>query len=125
MRTDRDGDQEAVRTILSEGFTRTELDQLPFGISVPLRDAIWRCRKNPSPDLNSDALSFIGRNDLAELASKVDPGYYMKPNLRESREGVSCWLFVNPPTLERTELILVPVIIGTYQEARRSFAVRG
>ncbi|KAI8350725.1 hypothetical protein B0O80DRAFT_124721 [Mortierella sp. GBAus27b] len=87
MRNDGDGDREAVRTILSEGFTRTELDQLPFGISVPLRDAIWRCRKNPSPDLNSDALSFIGRNDLAELASKVDPGYYMKPNSRESREG--------------------------------------
>ncbi|KAF9956767.1 Anaphase-promoting complex subunit 1 [Modicella reniformis] len=87
MKDDGDGNQGAVRAVVNEGFTRTELDQLPFGISVPLREAIWRCRRNPSPDLSSDALSFIGRNDLAELASKHGPGYYMKPPSRETVES--------------------------------------
>lgn len=79
MTSGGDGDRSAVRAIVGEAFTHIQLDQMPFGISVPLREALWRCRRNPSPDLNSDELSFIGRNDLAELASNRDPGYYIKP----------------------------------------------
>jgi hypothetical protein len=89
MKGEGDGSLNAVRAIVGEGLTRTELDQLPFGISVPLREAIWKCRRNPSPDLNSDALSFIGRNDLAELASKCGPGYYIKSPSKET--GVGPW----------------------------------
>ncbi|KAI1304580.1 Anaphase-promoting complex subunit 1 [Mortierella claussenii] len=86
LMTEDDGDQSAVRAIASEAFTDTQLDQLPFGVSIPLREALWKCRRNPSPDLSSDALSFIGRNDLAELASKRTPGYYMKPPSRDKDE---------------------------------------
>ncbi|KAG0315015.1 Anaphase-promoting complex subunit 1 [Linnemannia gamsii] len=74
------GDQSAVRAIVKERFSTTQLDQLPFGISVPLREALWKCRNNPPPDMDSFALSFIGRNDLAELKSNRMPGYYMKPS---------------------------------------------
>ncbi|KAF9112479.1 Anaphase-promoting complex subunit 1 [Mortierella sp. AM989] len=81
------GDQSVVRAIVDEGFTRSQLDQLPFGVSVPLREALWKCRRNPSPDLNSNALSFIGRNDLAELASEKSPGYYMKPPSQNKKES--------------------------------------
>ncbi|KAG0011980.1 Anaphase-promoting complex subunit 1, partial [Entomortierella chlamydospora] len=81
-----DGDQSAVRAIVDEAFTNNQLDQLPFGVSVPLREALWKCRRDPSPDLNSDALSFIGRNDLAELASKMSSGYYMKPPSQDKTE---------------------------------------
>ncbi|KAF9299405.1 Anaphase-promoting complex subunit 1 [Linnemannia elongata] len=73
------GDQSAVRAIVEERFSTTQLDQLPFGISVPLREALWKCRNNPPPDMDSYALSFIGRNDLAELKSNRMPGYYIKP----------------------------------------------
>ncbi|KAK3835542.1 MAG: hypothetical protein J3R72DRAFT_494161 [Linnemannia gamsii] len=72
------GDQSAVRAIVEERFTTTHLDQLPFGISVPLREALWKCRNNPPRDMDSFALSFIGRNDLAELRSNQMPGYYIK-----------------------------------------------
>ncbi|KAF9150117.1 Anaphase-promoting complex subunit 1 [Linnemannia schmuckeri] len=73
------GDQSAVRAIVEERFSTTQLDQLPFGISVPLREALWKCRNNPPPGMDSYALSFIGRNDLAELKSNRMPGYYIKP----------------------------------------------
>ncbi|KAF9207246.1 Anaphase-promoting complex subunit 1 [Haplosporangium sp. Z 27] len=86
LMSDEDGEQSAVRAIVDEGFSNSQLDQLPFGVSVPLREALWKCRRNPSPDLNSDALSFIGRNDLAELASKKSPGYYMKPPSQDKTE---------------------------------------
>ncbi|KAF9126351.1 Anaphase-promoting complex subunit 1 [Mortierella sp. 14UC] len=76
---DEAGNQSAVRAIVDERFTSTQLDQLPFGISVPLREALWKCRNNPPPDMDSFALSFIGRNDLAELRSNQVPGYYIKP----------------------------------------------
>ncbi|KAF9576016.1 Anaphase-promoting complex subunit 1 [Mortierella alpina] len=72
------GDQSAVRALVDENFTSMQLDQLPFGLSTPLREALWKCRKNPPPDLNSNGLSVIGRNDLAELKSDQAPGYYMK-----------------------------------------------
>ncbi|CAO3574996.1 unnamed protein product [Mortierella alpina] len=72
------GDQGAVRALVDETFTSMQLDQLPFGLSTPLREALWKCRRNPPADLNSDGLSLIGRNDLAELKSDQAPGYYMK-----------------------------------------------
>ncbi|KAF9936669.1 Anaphase-promoting complex subunit 1 [Mortierella alpina] len=72
------GDQSAVRALVDETFTSMQLDQLPFGLSTPLREALWKCRRNPSPDLNSNGLSLIGRNDLAELKSDQAPGYYMR-----------------------------------------------
>ncbi|KAF9904755.1 Anaphase-promoting complex subunit 1 [Linnemannia zychae] len=80
---DETGYQSTVRAIVEERFTSMQLDQLPFGISVPLREALWKCRNNPPPDMDSFALSFIGRNDLAELRSNQAPGYYMKPPVQD------------------------------------------
>lgn len=74
---DIDGEQAVVRALASDEFSNTFLDQLPFGVSLPLREAIWKCRRNPSPDLGPKALSFIGRNDLAELKSIKQPGHYI------------------------------------------------
>ncbi|KAG0212923.1 Anaphase-promoting complex subunit 1 [Mortierella sp. GBA30] len=79
LMNDPEGDQSAVRALVDEAFTNMQLDQLPFGVSVPLREALWKCRRNPPSDLSSNALSLIGRNDLAELKSDQNPGYYMKP----------------------------------------------
>ncbi|KAG0344650.1 Anaphase-promoting complex subunit 1 [Podila humilis] len=73
---DVDGEQAVVRALASDEFSSAYLDQLPFGVALPLREAISRCRRNPSPNLGPKALSFIGRNDLAELKSSKDPGQY-------------------------------------------------
>ncbi|KAG0261648.1 Anaphase-promoting complex subunit 1 [Mortierella polycephala] len=74
-----DGSHGTARALVNEAFTGMQLDQLPFGVSIPLREALWMCRRNPPLDMESDALSLIGRDDLAELKSGRSPGYYMKP----------------------------------------------
>ncbi|KAF9181463.1 Dicer-like protein 1 [Haplosporangium sp. Z 767] len=76
---DVDGNHSTARALVSESLTGMQLDQLPFGVSIPLREALWMCRRNPPLDMESDALSLIGRDDLAELKSGHSPGYYMKP----------------------------------------------
>ncbi|KAG0353781.1 Anaphase-promoting complex subunit 1 [Podila minutissima] len=83
---DIDGEQAVVRALASDEFSNTFLDQLPFGVSLPLREAIWKCRRNPSPDLGPKALSFIGRNDLAELKSINQPGHYITMPSRRATE---------------------------------------
>ncbi|KAF9379080.1 Anaphase-promoting complex subunit 1 [Podila verticillata] len=83
---DIDGEQAVVRALASDDFSNTFLDQLPFGVSLPLREAIWKCRRNPSPDLGPKALSFIGRNDLAELKSIKQPGHYITLPSRRATE---------------------------------------
>ncbi|KAF9321088.1 Anaphase-promoting complex subunit 1 [Podila horticola] len=88
---DIDGEQAVVRALASDEFSNTFLDQLPFGVSLPLREAIWKCRRNPSPDLSPKALSFIGRNDLAELKSINQPGHYITMPSRRATEPTKKW----------------------------------
>ncbi|KAG0040761.1 Anaphase-promoting complex subunit 1 [Podila clonocystis] len=88
---DIDGEQAVVRALASGEFSNTFLDQLPFGVSLPLREAIWKCRRNPSPDLGPKALSFIGRNDLAELKSINQPGHYITMPSRRATEPAKKW----------------------------------
>ncbi|KAG0035665.1 Anaphase-promoting complex subunit 1 [Podila clonocystis] len=88
---DIDGEQAVVRALASDKFSNTFLDQLPFGVSLPLREAIWKCRRNPSPDLGPKALSFIGRNDLAELKSINQPGHYITMPSRRVTEPAKKW----------------------------------
>lgn len=91
------GDQSAIRALVDETFTSMQLDQLPFGLSTPLREALWKCRRNPPSDLNSNGLSLIGRNDLAELKSDQAPGYYMKLPSQVKKDV--CNYYANPNTL--------------------------
>ncbi|XP_042188990.1 anaphase-promoting complex subunit 1 [Callorhinchus milii] len=49
-------------------FTLKDLESLPFGVAIPIRDAIYHCREQPSSDWSQDACSLIGRQDLSKQA---------------------------------------------------------
>uniref|UniRef100_A0A4W3J5N0 Anaphase promoting complex subunit 1 n=1 Tax=Callorhinchus milii TaxID=7868 RepID=A0A4W3J5N0_CALMI len=53
---------------ISAEFTLKDLESLPFGVAIPIRDAIYHCREQPSSDWSQDACSLIGRQDLSKQA---------------------------------------------------------
>ncbi|KAL6068526.1 Anaphase-promoting complex subunit 1 [Balamuthia mandrillaris] len=58
--------QRVVLSMAHEGFTLEQLNNLPFGVAVPLRDAIQQCRAGNIPTgWPVAAYHLLGRNDLA------------------------------------------------------------
>lgn len=55
--------QRVVETLVQEGFQT--LDSIPFGISFPLRKAIFETRHFPEPNLTAESYLLIDRQDLA------------------------------------------------------------
>ncbi|TRY97620.1 hypothetical protein DNTS_004749 [Danionella cerebrum] len=53
------------------GFTLKDLESVPFGVALPIRDAIYQCREHPSSDWSEDVCALIGRQDLTRQAHKV------------------------------------------------------
>lgn len=52
----------------SQGFTLRDLETLPFGIALPIRDAIYHCREQPASDWPEAVCLLIGRQDLSKQA---------------------------------------------------------
>ncbi|ELK26073.1 Anaphase-promoting complex subunit 1 [Myotis davidii] len=50
------------------GFTLRDLETLPFGIALPIRDAIYHCREQPAADWPEAVCLLIGRQDLSKQA---------------------------------------------------------
>uniref|UniRef100_A0A7M4EZL1 Anaphase-promoting complex subunit 1 n=1 Tax=Crocodylus porosus TaxID=8502 RepID=A0A7M4EZL1_CROPO len=50
------------------GFTLRDLESLPFGVALPIRDAIYRCREQPASDWPEAVCLLIGRQDLSKQA---------------------------------------------------------
>ncbi|XP_073096980.1 anaphase-promoting complex subunit 1 isoform X3 [Manis javanica] len=50
------------------GFTLRDLETLPFGIALPIRDAIYHCREQPASDWPEAVCLLIGRQDLSKQA---------------------------------------------------------
>ncbi|KAK7806339.1 hypothetical protein U0070_020191 [Myodes glareolus] len=50
------------------GFTLRDLETLPFGIALPIRDAIYHCREQPDSDWSEAVCLLIGRQDLSKQA---------------------------------------------------------
>ncbi len=50
-----------------QGLTIQDVATLPIGVSLPLLDAIHRCRMQPSSDWPSAAFHLIGRDDCARM----------------------------------------------------------
>ncbi|CAG8436254.1 8034_t:CDS:2 [Ambispora gerdemannii] len=63
------GPASMILKMVQEGFKLKDVDALPFGIALPLREAIRKCRMRPPNDWPGDAYILIGREDLAELIS--------------------------------------------------------
>lgn len=57
--------------ILDLGFTLKDLESVPFGVALPIREAIYRCREQPCPDWSEDVCLLIGRQDLTKQAHKM------------------------------------------------------
>lgn len=50
--------------MVEDNFCRTDLEALPFGIALPLQDALFSCRQNPKSSWRYRAFALIGREDL-------------------------------------------------------------
>lgn len=57
--------QKVVLGMVTAGITPAELECLPIGMALPLRESIWSCRHNPPLDWPAAAYVLIGREDLA------------------------------------------------------------
>ncbi|KAK1170590.1 anaphase-promoting complex subunit 1 isoform X1 [Acipenser oxyrinchus oxyrinchus] len=57
--------------LTNSGFTLKDLESVPFGAALPIRDAIYQCRKQPSSDWSEAVCLLIGRQDLTKQAHEV------------------------------------------------------
>lgn len=53
------------------GFTLKDLESVPFGVALPIREAIYRCREQPYSDWSEEVCLLIGRQDLTKQAHKM------------------------------------------------------
>uniref|UniRef100_A0A8D2MP82 Anaphase-promoting complex subunit 1 n=1 Tax=Zonotrichia albicollis TaxID=44394 RepID=A0A8D2MP82_ZONAL len=60
--------EKLVLWMTSVGFTLRDLESLPFGVALPIRDAIYQCREQPSSDWPEAVCLLIGRQDLSKQA---------------------------------------------------------
>ena len=61
------GAEEMVQEMIKRDFTAHDLNQLPVGLSLPFREALFACKSSPPDYFPYDAYLLIGREDLAEL----------------------------------------------------------
>ncbi|WCJ19904.1 Anaphase-promoting complex subunit 1 [Euphorbia peplus] len=54
-----------VLAMVGERFGLQQLDSLPFGVSLPLRHVLDKCRDSPPTDWPAAAYALLGREDLA------------------------------------------------------------
>uniref|UniRef100_A0A8C8SU53 Anaphase-promoting complex subunit 1 n=1 Tax=Pelusios castaneus TaxID=367368 RepID=A0A8C8SU53_9SAUR len=66
----------------SVGFTLRDLESLPFGVALPIRDAIYHCREQPASDWPEAVCLLIGRQDLSKQACEG--------NLAKGKSVLSC-----------------------------------
>uniref|UniRef100_A0A4W4HBL4 Anaphase-promoting complex subunit 1 n=1 Tax=Electrophorus electricus TaxID=8005 RepID=A0A4W4HBL4_ELEEL len=57
--------------LTSAGFLSNDLESVPFGVALPIRDAITQCREHPCSDWSEEVCALIGREDLTKQAHKV------------------------------------------------------
>jgi len=50
-----------VEIMIAERFTKDNLDHLPFGIALPLKEALRNCRYEPSAKWPAEAYILIGK----------------------------------------------------------------
>lgn len=81
--------EQLVVWLTSEGFTLKDLDSVPFGVALPIREAIYHCREQPCSDWSEEVCMLIGRQDLTKQAHKM--------TLAKNKASVSSGLSLEPP----------------------------
>uniref|UniRef100_A0A3P9N0J1 Anaphase-promoting complex subunit 1 n=1 Tax=Poecilia reticulata TaxID=8081 RepID=A0A3P9N0J1_POERE len=79
----------------SASFTLKDLESVPFGVALPIREAIYRCREQPSSDWPEEVCLLIGRQDLTKQAHKM--------TLAKSKSVGSGFSLVPPASSEADE----------------------
>lgn len=59
--------------MVGDNITTADIDAMPFGIALPLRDVLWHCRHHPNANWPYAAFDLIGREDLFNF-SELDMG---------------------------------------------------
>lgn len=54
-----------MRLLVRQGWAQADLDVLPWGVGLPLQQAIQHCRSNPPTDWPQEAYVLIGGSGLA------------------------------------------------------------
>lgn len=81
--------EQLVVWLTSQGFTLKDLESVPFGVALPIREAIYRCREQPCSDWSEEVCLLIGRQDLTKQAHKM--------TLAKSKASVGSGLSLEPP----------------------------
>jgi Anaphase-promoting complex sub unit 1 C-terminal domain len=68
-----------LRAMCRDGFGPRDLDALPFGVALPLREALWACRNSPGDGLPSAGDVLVGREDLWDVAQQREEGRGTRP----------------------------------------------
>lgn len=55
-----EGERSLILEIVNVGYSINDIDSLPFGIAVPLREAIRKCREKPPANWPGEAYILIG-----------------------------------------------------------------
>uniref|UniRef100_A0A3B3XXL5 Anaphase-promoting complex subunit 1 n=1 Tax=Poecilia mexicana TaxID=48701 RepID=A0A3B3XXL5_9TELE len=87
--------EQLVVWLTSQGFTLKDLESVPFGVALPIREAIYRCREQPSSDWPEEVCLLIGRQDLTKQAHKM--------TLAKSKSVGSGFSLVPPASSEADE----------------------
>uniref|UniRef100_G3N8P6 Anaphase promoting complex subunit 1 n=1 Tax=Gasterosteus aculeatus aculeatus TaxID=481459 RepID=G3N8P6_GASAC len=87
--------EQLVVWLTSEGFTLKDLDSVPFGVALPIREAIYRCREQPCSDWSEEVCLLIGRQDLTKQAHKM--------TLAKSKASVGSGLSLEPPAASEAD----------------------
>lgn len=58
----------AVETMVALDFTLEELDDVPYGVAIPIRECLRACQMSPPSEWPLAAYELVGRQDLAEMA---------------------------------------------------------
>uniref|UniRef100_A0A3B5Q131 Anaphase promoting complex subunit 1 n=1 Tax=Xiphophorus maculatus TaxID=8083 RepID=A0A3B5Q131_XIPMA len=81
--------EQLVVWLTSQGFTLKDLESVPFGVALPIREAIYQCREQPSSDWPEEVCLLIGRQDLTKQAHKM--------TLAKSKASVGSGFSLVPP----------------------------
>ncbi|XP_076016530.1 anaphase-promoting complex subunit 1 isoform X2 [Genypterus blacodes] len=81
--------EQLVVWLTSEGFTLKDLESVPFGVALPIREAIYHCREQPCSDWSEEVCLLIGRQDLTKQAHKM--------TLANSKTSVGTGLSLDTP----------------------------
>jgi len=86
--------EKLVLRMVEEMFYHKDLDVLPFGVALPIRQALRYLRYHPPPDWPSEAYILLARDDLACSAPPADRLMMKKQRRKKNSGAFSTSLFL-------------------------------